>query len=291
VHFSASQDPGALHTAEHIKFMAAFFNKEIEANTHFAKTVQDYNNLVQTPAAEAPKVAWIEFAAESQWSAESFKVSMAGYKTRYVTDAGGANLDVSAMQSSIGPKLAVGDVVPGLPLSGQKLTLATADYASKSEASAAFWAALADVDVVIDETYAPIPSSYSFSTFLDNFNLSDASTLPFIANKTVFRIDGTISSDNNLDWFESRLVHPQWVLADLKYALHGSDVSKRYLRNIAALEAPQVISSSSCTTSLPACNQASAPAEIPMLFSPAVSSAMRQAAPLVAVLMLLFASA
>jgi len=292
VHFSASQDPGPLNTAEHIKFMAAFFNKEDQANTIFAKTLRDYNNLIQAPAANAPKVAWIEFAAQSSWSAESFKVSMAGYKTRYITHAGGLNLDVSAMQSSIGSKLVVADVVPGVPLSGQKLTLATSGYSSKSEASTAFFAALADVDVVIDETYAPTPSSYSFSSFLTNFDLTSASALPFIANQKVFRIDGTISSENNLDWFESRLMHPQWVLGDLKDALHGTGGSRKYLRNIAASESPQVITSSSCTTLLPACNDATTSEAIPLLFTPAsVSPSMRLAAPLVVVFLLLLAGA
>merc|ERR1719174_145282 len=59
IYVSASQDVGPLHTAEHIKFLAAFFNKEFQANLFFAETVQAYNELMVEPDDTSPKVAWI----------------------------------------------------------------------------------------------------------------------------------------------------------------------------------------------------------------------------------------
>ena len=44
---SATSDPGPLNRAEWIKFVAAFFNKEAQANTLFANIVASYQNLQQ----------------------------------------------------------------------------------------------------------------------------------------------------------------------------------------------------------------------------------------------------
>lgn len=263
IHFSASQDPSPLAGAEHAKFLAMFFNKESEAKAMFDRTLQEYNALVKTPATNAPRVAWIE---KSGWGTVAFKISMAGYKTRFVTDIGGANVDAAAISSNLGAKVTTSDIVPGNSLAGKKMELAISGYATEQEASDAFFAALSNVDVVIDETYDSKPKDYTFATFLTKFKLQQTSTLPFIANKKVFRLDGTISSNNDLDWFESRLAHPQWMLQDLDRAIHGTGSTFRFLRNIAVGESPQVISKDDCKTLLPACSETDKPQDIKPLY-------------------------
>lgn len=48
------------------------------------------------------------------------------------------------------------------------------------------------IDVVIDETYAPDPSVYTISTFLDNIKAPDNSSFPFLANGKLWRYDKRI---------------------------------------------------------------------------------------------------
>jgi hypothetical protein len=84
---SAYADPGALNRAEWIKFVAVFFNKEVEANRIFNKVNTDYQALntsaraaaaAATPPA-ANRVAWI-----SKFS-DSLTMSYAVYKQELVT--------------------------------------------------------------------------------------------------------------------------------------------------------------------------------------------------------------
>jgi len=60
VHFSASQDPSPLNSAEHIKFISTFFNKEREANQIFDNQVTAYQNMRRGHQSSAPRVAWIK---------------------------------------------------------------------------------------------------------------------------------------------------------------------------------------------------------------------------------------
>lgn len=263
IHFSASQDVGPLHTAEHIKFLAAFFNKEAEANSIFAGTVEAYNDLMTAPASSSPKVAWV--SKDSYGS--RFVLSLATYKTNFVTDAGGRNIGEDEVRSSAGSNLQVTDAVAGSPGSGQTLSLGFSDFADVPAAAAALVAALADVDVIIDETYASVPSDYNMESFLSEFGITSDSTLPAIVGQKVFRLDGTLSESDGMDWFESRLAHPQWVLQDLARAFRGEGETFRYLRNIATGETPHVVEVAHCTTQLPACGDVTSPADIPVLFA------------------------
>lgn len=43
----ASADPGVLRRAEWIKFIAAFFNREVEAAQHYDEVVQAYKQLAE----------------------------------------------------------------------------------------------------------------------------------------------------------------------------------------------------------------------------------------------------
>jgi hypothetical protein len=52
---SAYADPGALNRAEWVKFVAVFFNKEVEANKLFSTISTDYQKL-NTSARAAGKI-------------------------------------------------------------------------------------------------------------------------------------------------------------------------------------------------------------------------------------------
>merc|ERR1719498_499788 len=74
--FASTQDAGNLHSAEYIKFLAAFFNLEPEAKHHFKKTVERYNSAAQSTTNE-PLVALLEYSADT-WSTPArphFKIS------------------------------------------------------------------------------------------------------------------------------------------------------------------------------------------------------------------------
>jgi len=134
VHFSASQDPGPLRSAEHIKFIAAFFNKEKLAQQLFANTVTAYT-AASVSASSKPVVAWISYEPPSAWGKAKFVLSQASYKLKMVTDAGGANVDGAAVQAVMGSKMAVTKASTGNTYS----VMLSSFNESKSEASDAFF--------------------------------------------------------------------------------------------------------------------------------------------------------
>jgi iron complex transport system substrate-binding protein len=83
IHFSASADPAPLASAEHIKFMAAFFNKEESAEKVFKNSVSSMQSMVQQSSAkkESDKavVAWIEVG----WDGK-VKLNTPAYKAKLV---------------------------------------------------------------------------------------------------------------------------------------------------------------------------------------------------------------
>ena len=125
---------------------------------------------------------------------------------------------------------------------------------------------MGNVDAVIDETYAASPQTYTFDSFLATMGLSANSQLKFVRDQMVFRVDGTLSADDGLDWFESRLAHPDWAVEGLARVLHG-DASKRhkYFRNVAQGESPQVLTPGMCAKALPVCDAGAYPAPIKMI--------------------------
>jgi len=269
VHFSASQDPGPLRSAEHIKFMAAFFNKEELATQLFSKTLAAYTSASVT-ASPKPVVAWISFAAKSEWAPAAFTLSQASYKLKMVADAGGANVDGAAVKTKMGSKMSVTEAATGKTYTAK---LSSFDD-SKTDATAAFFAALDKVDIIIDETYAFAPKSYTFDSFMTQMGLTKESTLKFMKNKMVLRIDGTISENDGLDWYESRIAHPDWAVEGLAHQIHA-DASKKYMyfRNIAKGEAPKVVTKSMCTTTLPICDSKAYPSPIGMMVGSVTVSA------------------
>merc|ERR1712187_520117 len=136
--------------------------------------------------------------------------------------------------------------------------------------ASAFFEALHNVHAVIDLTYSYDAANYDFEMFLTTFGLDGSSDLPFIRNQLVLRTDAQISGVSNLDWFESRLVHPDWAVLGLMRVLKPSSVPpehevKRYFRNIAIGEAVEVFHEDECTTKLVACEPSKYPSTLTMI--------------------------
>jgi ABC-type Fe3+-hydroxamate transport system substrate-binding protein len=82
---SATADPGTLARAEWIKFVAPFFNKEVEANQIFANISAAYNATKEAAtaatAAGKKKVAWV---AWSSFAGPGVVVYTTPYKSQYI---------------------------------------------------------------------------------------------------------------------------------------------------------------------------------------------------------------
>jgi len=266
--FSPTFEPGNLHHAEYVKYLAVFFNKEQEANAVFEQKMAGYRSY---PAmSPQPKVAWIGFTPISSWNTEpKFTLSMSLYKQQYVRDVGAANVDLAALQAALPQLQAESDNAGGYNYHLKLSDIGNVTHAYDStlaSASAVFFEALSDVGVVIDEYYAPDPSSYDIDTFYAAYGLTSGSSNTFIREHKVLRIDGTMSEQLNLDWYESRIANPAWALEGLKRAITGdSALARKYFRNIAVGEVPEVLTKDSCTKELPVCNSGSVyPVAIPM---------------------------
>ncbi|CAE8707970.1 unnamed protein product [Polarella glacialis] len=269
VHISASQDSGPLRQAEHLKFIAAFFNKEKEASAAFSTTLAAYAYAAALSATltKKPVVAWI---SHSTYMEDAFVLSAATYKEHMVKDAGGTAKDGEALQAALGTQLKSSLAVSSNPAAGKTYTLNITAFASRAEAAAAFFKGLGDVDVVIDEVYASDPRAYTFSNFLEKYGLDNTSNLSFVKNRMVLRIDGTMSEANNLDWYESRYAHPELAVEGLARALYSNaSKSMKYFRNVAKGEMPALLLASMCETAMPTCNSSVRPLAIPLTISDA----------------------
>lgn len=80
---SATADPGPLQRAEWIKFLAPFFNKEVEANKVFdnIKLAYDKANLTGSAEASGAKVAWINTVYMSN---NSYSLKFPPYQLRFI---------------------------------------------------------------------------------------------------------------------------------------------------------------------------------------------------------------
>lgn len=256
VHFPATKDNGNLHAAEYIKFVAAFFNLEETAMQIFDSTVTTYTSFTSSMTSP-PVVAWV------QWNGyyDRFELSQASYKLQLVRAAGGKNVNATQVAEQIGTLMAMEDVVAGNPQAGKTYYILAGE--DKSAAANALVSALQDVDIVVDETYAPYPQAYSFATFLSTFGLTESSTQKFVSQKYVLRVDGTLSESDGLDWFESRVAYPDWAAEGLARYIRGDASQRRkYFRNIAANEEPEVLTAAMCAADLPSCNESSFAAPI-----------------------------
>lgn len=210
--FDASADPGALARAEWIKFVALFFNEEERANLYFdrEKTAFEYTSARAAGVAGSTtkKCAWV--ANWGNTSHPSYFLSSTAYKTEFCRAAG---------------------MIPVVDTS----------YADK----AAFLAALADYDVVIDETYIASPANANAdkTAVLTKLDLVESD---FKTGAILLRVDRhlgdtestTDHAAHTMDWYESALPRPALVLADLAHQVWPDAFPvpeagcARYFRNI-----------------------------------------------------------
>ncbi|CAG9460759.1 unnamed protein product [Pedinophyceae sp. YPF-701] len=265
VAFTGSKDPGTLNRMEWIKFIAAFFNKERDANVHFDKVASEYaehkRDAEAAAAAAGSKktVAWVGYTGP--FFGDTYYLSYAAFKMDHITDAGGAAVSKDAVLAAA--TNATDDA--GL----QQVLFKASDYGGAREAAHALLAAIKDVDVVVDEAYS------GYGVAAATFGVSDTvnydfgvayrlnattdgalvSSLRFLqAGGAVYRLDATVSEGNGLDWFESALPHPNRVMRDFLWALQpgalegAATYKPHYLRKIApgAAGSPAIITASSC---------------------------------------------
>ena len=192
VSFAATEESDILARSEWIQFVAAFFNKEAAATAIFqgiqqrftdtATSVVSIQSLAPPASSSPPAVAWISVYDGT------FTISTAEYKTALVQTAGGKMFAPT--------QLSFTDV-------------------------ASFHSAILgqNVGVVIDESYAYDPTSYTYGSFLSAYGFDAASNTsalaPFLYYSRVYRYDGLIGSDLALDWFENAIPNADALLADV----------------------------------------------------------------------------
>ena len=255
--FDAENDPGVLNRAEWIKYLGLFFNKEKYASDVFNGIVEAYSETsagAKKNGESKPNIAWIShFSYDGD---EHFDVSFADYKNQYVND-------VNGQSAAGGMAEALVKEYPGARISAFSPT--TVEFAwdgsgdsfeSKEAASDAFITFLSTLDGVIDETYSADPSSYDMKQFEKEFGLDKATkqqrdALLWLEPRLIYRLDGTISSADGYDWFESSFVRPDLALKDVNRVVDSARNGKaldpgsfQWMRNID--EKPMVISADEC---------------------------------------------
>ena len=103
VTFDASSDPSMLGRAEWLKFAAAFFNREAEANRIFKRIKTDFDGVVAAVAAAraggaaSPRVGFVSHTPSSTWTPqEQWHISASPYQLEAIGLAGGTSLDASS---------------------------------------------------------------------------------------------------------------------------------------------------------------------------------------------------
>ncbi|KAK9106469.1 hypothetical protein Syun_022480 [Stephania yunnanensis] len=208
-----------LQRAEWIKYVGVYANMETRANQVYDSVKENYLCLTKVAANKTtsfkPIIAWLDYSEHS---------SLCLFLLRwlqYVVDAGAENIDESMSKNTY--NISVSDNLDDL------------------------FAILCTVDVVIDETYASDPATYTLSTFLQNIDIEDKSSIGFLANQRLWRYDKRVLN-SALDWYNGAVSQPQLVLADLMEAFFPTgNYSTTYLRNLAKAKPVVSIDPQTCS--------------------------------------------
>ncbi|GAX81260.1 hypothetical protein CEUSTIGMA_g8692.t1 [Chlamydomonas eustigma] len=267
--FTASGDPGVLNRVEWLKFLATFFNKEVLANSLFNAISSNYQTIATTATSLAnqinaqPKLmAWITWWPQSYAFADTDGISFdfPAYKQEFTNDAGAAILNMTYLQPFMNLT-----AVPEYPSS-------TSVYIYANQTSA-LRQILANVDFVVDSARyydasgVGIPdTSINLAAFLTRYGLStsDVSTMKFLKNGGLIRLDAQTNPLSYNQWFGSAVVRPDQVLADFVQLLYpaqqpllttplskmpGATVQVNapfFLRNVISGPAPTLLTSTTC---------------------------------------------
>ncbi|GJJ68293.1 hypothetical protein EMPS_00639 [Entomortierella parvispora] len=217
---SEVEDPGPLNRAEWLEFYATFFNLE-EMAQNLTGSINDNYNCFKKAASAAttkPLVAWTTYNAPSTYNnnTASWTISDAAYKVDFTVDAGGTFFNGT----------------------GGVLSFNT---------SAAFLAAIQDIDIMIDET----EEGTTIQDVYTSYGLSASSSLKIVQNKAIFREDGLVNPNDGRDWFAAAVVMDDAVLQDMILAIHPellpAGTPYNWIRNVAKGQPEQLLSSANCT--------------------------------------------
>lgn len=177
-----------LGRAEWIKFTAAFFNKEGEAEAFFEDIVANYNGLAALTAdtEEKPTILWNSYTSFGDaW----FISGAQSYAGQLLRDAGAVQV--------LGDDPQVAEAVGGVPFSFE-----------------AVYEAGLDADVWV-------PVAFAINT-VDDLVAQDEryADLAAVQNGRVYNNDARVNANGGNDYFESAVLRPDVVLADLIAILH-----------------------------------------------------------------------
>ena len=170
-----------------------------------------------TAAYQVPVVAFAMYYDYSAWGgASGYKINMPAYKNVFVHDAGATLPDMTAYAAYASTSWAG----------------AFEGYAFTTAEVAEFHAAIATVDVIIDETY---PNGQTYDSILTSYGYNASTALPrAFQTGHVFALDGTMDSRGppygGTDWFESRIAEPDAFLEDLVKVAHSNVTASTQLK-------------------------------------------------------------
>ncbi|KAF5833722.1 hypothetical protein DUNSADRAFT_9920 [Dunaliella salina] len=272
ISFTASRDHGALERAEWLKFVAAFFNKEDNANIMFEQLVRNYNQYklraaeaVSNHDGELPVVAWLLYRS----GLDTVRISNAAYKVDLTQDAGARIMNATLLARDHGAELGGDDVNPSAQFN-----------ISNAEHKSSFVKALEKVDILVDETMfnhygVDHVDDMNMEAFIKTLDLEDErDSIPFLSANKLLRVEGSISVMNwtdshGMDWLERGISRPDIVLADLVRAVHQAAGHHRadLIYNV-KLDEPRTLSAQSCEREqvTGSCNRAKASSICPYTY-------------------------
>jgi hypothetical protein len=227
VEFVASHTTlGMLQRTEQVKFLSLFFDLEAEAEAYYNDQVDRWNLqtrvMRQTRARghirSGVSCAWISVDAAYTWNGvnypAAYKISWAQFK-RDICEAAGMSIHIPA---------------------GATSSAGSYSYTSLS----AFHTDMASIDIIIDESYAYSPSTYTTAAALAHLGFTTSMGLRALSRDTgrLLRLDKHVSDTNNgangfahtgqvegMTWFEDSFVHPALVLQDLTRIVYWENVT------------------------------------------------------------------
>lgn len=232
--FTGGQTP--LESAEWVKFMAVFFNKEPEANAVYAEVSSAYNHLAaevkkaRGKGADWPVVAWMTV------DEEYITIFQDAHFEALTKDAGGRLVNISFAKDI--PE------VEGMMFADHGDGTLTLHMNIDEEAAEAFTRrVLKDVDVVFDishnhDFYLDQSKVYTKDQLLANLSPFDGdyqNLFKFMINNQIYRIDNRVGP-RETDFFEQGYARPDLVLKDLIQILTPAAAPKEarlyFIRNI-----------------------------------------------------------